>query len=274
MTREFDWRSDDGGSDPSRPRPDERATATAAALGTVLAHTAGTGGGAYLGAVPDGWVWSGREHAALVLGPPRSGKTSAVVIPSVVAARGAVVCTSTKPDIAWTTAPARRQAGPCLVYDPTGSVPPIPGIEPVRWLREFRLPGALDLEEGSLHRVEDAFAAGDLVDVIGTSKGKGFQGAIRRWGFHRGPMTHGSKYHRGPGSLNARMSGGGGRVFKGRKLPGHMGHRRVTVLKLRVERVDPDRNLLMIRGAIPGPNGSLVMVRESVRSRATARKEA
>ncbi len=133
MAREFDWRSDDGGSDPSRPRPDERATATAAALGTVLAHTAGTGGGAYLGAVPDGWVWSGREHAALVLGPPRSGKTSAVVIPSVVAARGAVVCTSTKPDIARTTAPARRQAGPCLVYDPTGSVPPIPGIEPVRW---------------------------------------------------------------------------------------------------------------------------------------------
>jgi large subunit ribosomal protein L3 len=154
------------------------------------------------------------------------------------------------------------------------------GIEPVRWLREFRLPGALELEEGSLHRVEDAFSAGDLVDVIGTSKGKGFQGAIRRWGFHRGPMTHGSKYHRGPGSLNARMSGGGGRVFKGRKLPGHMGHRRVTVLKLRVERVDADRNLLMIRGAIPGPKGSLVMVRESVRARpsannaSNARKEA
>jgi large subunit ribosomal protein L3 len=149
------------------------------------------------------------------------------------------------------------------------------GIEPVRWLREFRLPGAAQLEPGAWHRVEDAFQPGDLVDVTGTSKGKGFQGTIRRWGFRRGPMSHGSKYHRRPGSLNARMSGGGGRVFKGRKMPGHMGHRRVTVLNLRVERVDPDRNLLMVRGAVPGPRGSLVLVREAVRVRQQpARKEA
>lgn len=149
------------------------------------------------------------------------------------------------------------------------------GIEPVRWLREFRLSGAGELEPGSLVRVEDAFEAGDWVDVTATSKGKGFQGAIRRWGFHRGPMTHGSKYHRGPGSLNARMSGGGGRVFKGRKLPGHMGNRRTTVLKLKVARIDPDRNLLMVRGAVPGPRGGLVLVRESVRTRRGAiQKEA
>ncbi len=137
----------------------------------------------------------------------------------------------------------------------------------VRRVREFRLPGALLLQAGSLHRVEAAFANGDRVDVTGTSKGKGFAGAIKRWGFHRGPMSHGSKYHRRVGSLAPRTSGGGGRVHPGRKMPGHMGHRRVTVLNLKVVRVDADRNLLLLRGAIPGPRGSLVMVRESVRAR-------
>jgi large subunit ribosomal protein L3 len=139
------------------------------------------------------------------------------------------------------------------------------GMEPVRWLREFRLPGAADLKEGDVIRVEDAFQPGDWVDVTGTSRGKGFAGPIKRWGFHRGPMSHGSKYHRGPGSLNARMSGGGGRVFKGRKMAGHLGHERVTVLKLRVERVDPGRNLLLVRGAVPGPRHGLVLIRESVK---------
>jgi len=141
------------------------------------------------------------------------------------------------------------------------------GVEPVRYLREFRMPGALDLEPGTLHKVEEAFAAGDIVDVIGTSKGKGFAGVIKRWGFHRGPTTHGSKYHRRVGSLGARTSGGGGRVHPGRKLPGRMGHKRVTTLRLRIERVDADRNLLLIHGAVPGPKGSLVMVRDSVRNR-------
>lgn len=141
------------------------------------------------------------------------------------------------------------------------------GVEPVRWLREFREPGAQDLQEGAWLRVEEAFQAGDWVDVTGTSRGKGFAGGIKRWGFHRGPMSHGSKYHRGPGSLGARMSGGGGRVFKGRKMPGHLGHERVTVLKLKVVRVDADKNLLLVRGAVPGPDKGLVMVRESVRVR-------
>ncbi len=137
----------------------------------------------------------------------------------------------------------------------------------VRRIREFRLPGALELPAGSLHRVEAAFEPGDRVDVTGTSKGKGFAGAIKRWGFHRGPMSHGSKYHRRVGSLAPRTSGGGGRVHPGRKLPGHLGHRRVTVLNLKVVRVDADRSLLLVRGAVPGPNGSLVMVRTSVRAK-------
>ncbi|OLZ10953.1 50S ribosomal protein L3 [Sulfobacillus thermosulfidooxidans] len=141
------------------------------------------------------------------------------------------------------------------------------GVEPVRFVREFRLPGATDLEPGSVIKVEDAFSPGDIVDVTGTSKGKGFAGVIKRWGFRRGPTSHGSKYHRRVGSLAARTSGGGGRVHPGRKMPGHKGHARVTVLRLRVERVDADRNLLLVRGAVPGPRGSLVMVRDSVRNR-------
>ncbi|PSR21403.1 MAG: 50S ribosomal protein L3 [Sulfobacillus acidophilus] len=141
------------------------------------------------------------------------------------------------------------------------------GLTLARYVREFRLPGATELEPGQYVTVGDAFAPGDIVDVIGTSKGKGFAGVIKRWGFHRGPTSHGSKYHRRVGSLGSRTSGGGGRVHPGRKLPGRMGHRRVTTLRLRVVRVDGDRNLLLIRGSVPGPKGSLVMVRESVRNR-------
>lgn len=140
------------------------------------------------------------------------------------------------------------------------------GLTPVRYIREFRLAGVENLEPGQWIKVNDAFQAGDIVDVTGTSKGKGFAGVIKRWGFHRGPMTHGSKYHRRVGSLGSRTSGGGGRVHPGRKMPGRMGHRRITTLRLRVVRVDADRNLLLIRGAVPGPKGSLVMVRESVRN--------
>ena len=140
------------------------------------------------------------------------------------------------------------------------------GLQAARYVREFRLAGATELEPGQYLKVEDAFEPGDIVDVIGTSKGKGFAGVIKRWGFHRGPTTHGSKYHRRVGSLGSRTSGGGGRVHPGRKLPGRMGHRRVTTLRLKVVRVDADRNLLLIRGAVPGPRGSLVMVRDSVRN--------
>jgi large subunit ribosomal protein L3 len=108
------------------------------------------------------------------------------------------------------------------------------------------------------------FSAGEHVDVIGTSKGKGFAGGIKRWGFKRGPMAHGSKYHRGPGSLQSRAAA---RVFKGRKLPGRMGGSRVTTQGLQIVRVDPARHMLLIRGALPGNDGSLVIIKDSVKAK-------
>lgn len=136
-------------------------------------------------------------------------------------------------------------------------------VKPLRYLREFRLDDGVDYAQGQELRV-DIFSAGELVDVTGVSKGKGFAGGVKRWGFGRGPMAHGSKYHRAPGSLQSRDAA---RVFKGRKLPGRMGGNRVTVLALKVERVYPDRDLMLIRGAVPGPKGSLVVVRDSVKSK-------
>lgn len=140
------------------------------------------------------------------------------------------------------------------------------GVQPRRYVREFRLADTSGFEVGAEITVT-VFNEGDLVDVTGTSKGKGFAGSIKRWGFHRGPMTHGSKYHRGPGSFAARMSGGGGKVPKGRKMPGRMGGERVTVQGLRVVRIDPERNLILIKGAIPGTRGALVSIRDSVKAR-------
>lgn len=136
------------------------------------------------------------------------------------------------------------------------------GLKAVRYLREIRLSDAGAYEVGQEIK-SDIFHSGELVDVIGTSKGRGFAGGIKRHGFHRGPMAHGSKYHRRPGSLGAK---GPARVFKGRKLPGHLGAERVTVLNLEVVRVDAARNLLAVKGAVPGPRGALVVVREAVRS--------
>lgn len=140
------------------------------------------------------------------------------------------------------------------------------GVRPVRILRELRVPDAEAYQVGQDLRV-DLFKPGDRVDVTGISKGKGFAGGVKRWGFGRGPMAHGSKYHRGTGSLatGGRMSGGGGRVFPGRKMPGHLGAERVTVQNLRVERVDPEHDLLLLRGAVPGPRGGLVIVRSAVK---------
>jgi len=136
------------------------------------------------------------------------------------------------------------------------------GVKPVRHIREFRVENIDEYQVGQELKA-DVFAEGEFVDVIGVSKGKGFAGGIKRHGFHRGPMKHGSKYHRRPGSLGAK---GPARVFKGRKLPGRLGGERVTVQNLRVVRVDPERNLLLIRGAIPGPRRSLVVVRNSVKA--------
>ncbi|MCK9221833.1 MAG: 50S ribosomal protein L3 [Limnochordia bacterium] len=135
------------------------------------------------------------------------------------------------------------------------------GISPCRYLREFRLePTDLDKLEVGAQVTTEIFKAGQLVDVIGQSKGKGFAGSIKRHNFGRGPMAHGSKYHRGPGSMGAT---GGSRVFKGRKLPGRMGNERVTAKNLQVVRVDHERNLLLVKGSVPGIRGSLVMIKAS-----------
>ena len=138
------------------------------------------------------------------------------------------------------------------------------GVAPVKFIREMRLADASEYNVGDTIGV-DIFSAGELVDVTGTSKGKGFAGGIKRHNFACGPMGHGSKSHREPGSTGAMISGHGGRVLKGKKLPGHMGGAQVTVQRLTVVRVDADRNLLLIKGAIPGPKKSFVVIKNTVK---------
>ena len=145
------------------------------------------------------------------------------------------------------------------------------GVKAVRFIREMRLAAPSEYNVGDTIGV-DIFAAGDLVDVVGTSKGKGFAGGIKRHNFARGPMGHGSKSHREPGSTGAMISGPGGRVLKGKKLPGRMGGERVTVQRLTIVRVDTDRNLILIKGAIPGPKKGLVVIKDTVKP-AKAAKE-
>ena len=137
------------------------------------------------------------------------------------------------------------------------------GVEPVKFIRELRLADVPEYKAGDSISV-DIFGAGDLVDVTGTSKGKGFAGGIKRHNFARGPMGHGSKSHREPGSTGAMISGHGGRVLKGKKLPGRMGGAKVTVQRLSVVRVDADRNLILIKGAIPGAKNSFVVIKDTV----------
>lgn len=135
-------------------------------------------------------------------------------------------------------------------------------VKPLRYVREFRLDNADDYEIGSAFNV-DLFAPGDIVDVVGTSKGKGFAGAVKRWNMARGSMGHGSKYHRRPGSLGAK---GPARVFKGRKMPGRLGGERVTVQCLQIVKVYPEKNLILIKGAIPGPRKGLVIIKNSIKA--------
>ena len=139
------------------------------------------------------------------------------------------------------------------------------GVAAKRFVKEFRFENA---EEYTLAQEikADIFAAGEFVDVIGISRGKGFAGTIKRWNHQRGPESHGSKNHRQTASLGARMSGGGGKVFKGKKMPGQLGGDRVTVQNLEVVRVDTDRSILLVKGGIPGAKGSLVMVKTAVKS--------
>jgi large subunit ribosomal protein L3 len=134
-------------------------------------------------------------------------------------------------------------------------------VPPLRFLREFRVKDP-QFKEGDVVKVDDVFAKGERVDVVGTSKGKGFQGAVKRYHFAGGPKTHGqSDRWRGPGARSATTTPG--RVFKGSRGPGHMGFDRVTVQNLSIVLLDADRNLLGVRGAVPGPKGSTVMIKEA-----------
>ena len=132
-----------------------------------------------------------------------------------------------------------------------------------RYLREFRFDDISNYAVGSELKV-DQFAQGDKVDVSGISKGHGFTGAIQRWNQHTGPMAHGSKYHRGVGSLSANSDPS--RVFKGKHMSGQYGNEKVTVQNLEVVSVDAERNLLLIKGALPGANESLLVIRDSIKA--------
>ena len=130
-------------------------------------------------------------------------------------------------------------------------------------LREFRVSDVNNYKVGDVVKV-DAFSEGDTVDIQGITKGKGFQGVIKRHGQHRGPMGHGSMYHRRPGSMGACATPG--RVFKGKKLPGHMGVDTVTIQNLRVVKVDLDKNVILVKGSVPGNKGSILKIKDSVKA--------
>src|SRR5919204_1168297 len=128
-------------------------------------------------------------------------------------------------------------------------------------LREFRVDDVSAYEVGQTLAVADVFAEGDLVDVTGVSKGKGFAGHVKRHNFGRGPTTHGSDHHREPGSIGPGTTPG--RVYRGLRMAGHMGHEQATIKKVRVVSTDPDRNLLLVKGSLPGARGSLILVRKA-----------
>ena len=137
------------------------------------------------------------------------------------------------------------------------------GVAAKRFVKEFRLEDAESYTLGQEIKA-DIFVAGDKIDATAKSKGKGFQGAIKRHGQSRGPMAHGSKYHRHAGSNGSATTPG--RVFKGKHMPGHMGAVKVTVQNLEVVRVDAEQNLILVKGSVPGPKKSLVMLKESVKA--------
>ncbi len=137
------------------------------------------------------------------------------------------------------------------------------GVSCKRFVREFKFENAEEYAVAQEIKA-DIFAAGDKIDATAISKGKGFQGAIKRFGQHRGPMAHGSKFHRHQGSNGACSDPS--KVFKGKGMPGHMGNKRVTIQNLEVVRVDAENNLILVKGAVPGPKKSLVTIKETVKS--------
>ncbi len=136
------------------------------------------------------------------------------------------------------------------------------GVSPKKILKEFKFENCADYTLGAEITV-DIFEPGDKVDVSGISKGKGFQGAIKRHNQHRGPMSHGSKYHRGLGSLSSGTTPG--RVKKGKKMPGHMGAAKVTVQNLTIVKIIKEKNLILLKGAVPGHKGAVLTIKESVK---------
>ena len=137
------------------------------------------------------------------------------------------------------------------------------GVTNKRFVKEFKFDNAEEYALAQEIKV-DIFAAGDKIDATAISKGKGFQGAIKRHNQHRGPMAHGSKFHRHQGSNGACSDPS--KVFKGKKMPGHMGSKKITIQNLEVVRVDAEKNLLLVKGAVPGPKKSLVTIKETVKS--------
>ena len=137
------------------------------------------------------------------------------------------------------------------------------GVSSKRFVREFKFENADEFALGQ-EITADIFAAGDKVDATAISKGKGFQGAIKRHNQHRGPMTHGSKFHRHAGSNGAASDPS--KVFKGKKMPGHMGSKKITIQNLEIVRVDAENNLILVKGSVPGPKKSLVTIKESVKA--------
>lgn len=135
------------------------------------------------------------------------------------------------------------------------------GVEAKKVLRELRTDDVASFEIGQEIKA-DIFENGDIIDVTGTIKGKGYAGAIKRYGQHRGPMAHGSKYHRGHGSMGTRVA----KVYKGHHMPGHLGNVQRTIQNLKVMGVDAERNMLLIRGSIPGANGQIVTVKKAVKA--------
>ena len=136
-------------------------------------------------------------------------------------------------------------------------------LAPKKYLREFKLDSVEGMKVGDELKA-DVFAVGDKVDVQGTSKGKGFQGVIKRHGQSRGPMGHGSMYHRRPGSMGPTSTPG--RVFPGKNLPGHMGVETVTIQNLEVVKVDLDKNVILVKGSVPGTKGSILKIKSSVKA--------
>jgi large subunit ribosomal protein L3 len=138
------------------------------------------------------------------------------------------------------------------------------GVTPVKFIREFRLAAPSEYKVGD-KIAADIFTAGELVDAVGVSRGRGFAGTIKRHNFARGPMKHGSKSHREAGSMGPRYSGPGGRVIKGKKLPGRLGGISATVQRLTIAKVDVDRNLILVKGSVPGATGTFLVLRETVK---------